>query len=132
MKLIRLIYASTPFGFDAGHLDDILTTSRTNNARDEVTGALVCRADLYLQWLEGPEAFVEALFARITADDRHQDIKLFAREAATDRLFPKWAMRDDPAKSWMWSFADVAGGAVERANASDITDIFTRIATEAA
>jgi Sensors of blue-light using FAD len=131
MKLIRLVYASTPFGFDAGHLDDILTISRTNNARYDVTGSLVCRADLYLQWLEGSEACVEAVFARITADDRHQDIKLFSNEPIAQRLFPAWAMRDDPAKSWMWSQADVAGGAVNRASADDVIAVFTRIAAEA-
>ena len=130
MNLIRMIYASTPFGFDAGQLDDILTISRTNNAREGITGALVCRADLYLQWLEGPRVAVETLLARINADDRHQDVKLFVNEATQHRLFPAWAMRDDPAKSWRWSQAEVASGAIERAVAKDVIAVFERIARE--
>ena len=61
--MIQLIYASQPFGFDAAMLNGILSDARRCNVRDEVTGALICRADVYLQLLEGPEPAVDAAFA---------------------------------------------------------------------
>ena len=44
-------------------LAGILSSARRNNPRDGITGALICRDDLFLQLLEGPEAAVEALIA---------------------------------------------------------------------
>jgi Sensors of blue-light using FAD len=131
MQLIRIIYASIPFGFDEARLDDILTASRRNNARDDITGALICRADLYLQWLEGPADAVDALFATISGDDRHQDVHVLVRGPITHRMFPAWAMRDDPAQSWMWSQCDVASGAVESATPHEVIAIFERLAEHA-
>ena len=60
--LIQLIYSSKPFGFDEATLSEILLTARRNNERDGITGALICRRDLYLQLLEGPQAAVEARY----------------------------------------------------------------------
>lgn len=130
MGLIQLIYASRPFGFDDAMLNGILSDARRCNVRDDITGALVCRADIYLQLLEGPEAAVEAAFARIAIDDRHVEIeRLFCAPVAT-RLFPAWAMRDDPARSWMWTREEVADGAIRRAGKADILGVFARLAAE--
>ena len=52
MPMIQLIYASRPFDFDEGTLAAILTVARGCNERDGITGALICRSDLYLQLLE--------------------------------------------------------------------------------
>jgi Sensors of blue-light using FAD len=112
MNLIRLIYCSRPFGFDEAMLNGILSDSRRCNERDAITGALICRADVYLQLLEGPEAAVDATFARIVKDNRHLEVNLLSRVPVTDRLFPAWAMRDDPARSWMWTQKEVAAGAI--------------------
>ncbi|MES2845221.1 MAG: BLUF domain-containing protein [Pseudomonadota bacterium] len=130
MTLIRLTYASRPFGFDAAALAGILMDARRCNARDGITGALICRDDLYLQWLEGPEALVEATYARIRKDDRHLEVRQLSRStiAPEDRLFGAWAMRDDPVQSWMWSREDVANGAPDRSTEAEITAIFTRLA----
>ena len=130
MTIYQLIYMSEPFGFDDGMLNGILSISRRNNARDGLTGALVCRRDIYLQLLEGPEAKVEATFARISGDDRHLAVKRLASEPAKTRLFPDWAMLDDPARSWLWNEADVAAGAVSRAATSEVRAVFERIAHE--
>ena len=54
----QLIYRSEPFGFDRATLAGILMTARRNNRRDDITGALLCRSDLYLQLIEGPEAAI--------------------------------------------------------------------------
>jgi hypothetical protein len=129
MRLMQLIYASQPFGFDDATLNGILDTARRVNPQRGITGALVCRADLYLQCLEGPRDAVTRLFSGIARDDRHLDIMLISATDIDSRLFGRWAMRDDPATSWMWSQAEVADGAVERASADDVRAIFARLAT---
>ncbi len=130
--LTQLIYASKPFGFESGVLDDILTVSRFNNARDGITGALICRADLYMQLIEGPEAAIAATYKRIAADaDRHVEVQPLVSRAIEERMFPKWAMRDDPARSWMWTQAEVLAGAVKAASPQQVLAVFERVATEA-
>jgi Sensors of blue-light using FAD len=130
MSLMQLIYASTPFGFGNPVLNNILSAARRNNERDGITGALICRADLYLQMLEGPRSAVTATFRRIMGDDRHLDVVLIWSGDAEARLFPKWSMRDDPARTWMWSQAQVAQGAVDSASAEDVRSVFARLASE--
>jgi hypothetical protein len=71
MDVYRAIYTSRPFGFHKGILNSILAEARRANERDGITGALICRADIYLQWLEGPEEQVRKAIERIKRDDRH-------------------------------------------------------------
>ena len=130
MSLMQLIYASTPFGFDNPMLNGILSASRRNNQRDQITGALICRADLYLQLLEGPRSAVTSTFHRILADDRHLDVMLISCADIQTRMFPQWHMRDDPARSWMWTQAEVAKGALDAASADDVRAIFERLIRE--
>lgn len=128
--LMQLIYASRPFGFTGDMLDDILMAARRNNRRDGLTGALICRADLFLQMLEGPRDKVTATFGRILRDDRHLEVSLVWSGDAPARLFGEWDMLDDPARSWMWSREDVRGGAVMRASAAEARAVFDRVAGE--
>ncbi len=128
--LIQLIYSSSPFGFDDAALNGILIISRMNNPREAITGALICRHDLYLQLLEGPQAAVEARYSRIVRDDRHLEVVKRVSRPVSERLFPNWAMRDDPARSWMWSAAEIKHGALDRAAPAEFSAIFNRLATE--
>lgn len=128
--LVRLIYSSRPFGFDQAVLNGVLMSARRNNSRDQITGALVCRGDLYLQWLEGPAAAVSAAFDRIAGDDRHLEVRRRLAAPASERLFAAWAMRDDPPRSWMWSAEAVAAGALEHATESDFLNVFSRLSDE--
>lgn len=130
MTLHQLIYMSEPFGFDDGMLNGILSISRRNNVRDGLTGALVCRRDIYLQLLEGPEAAVEATYMRIKRDDRHLAITRLASGPVEARLFPDWAMLDDPARSWLCSEAEIGVGALKTATPADVRGVFERVARE--
>jgi hypothetical protein len=127
MSLFRAIYTSRPFGFDAGILSGVLIDARRANLRDGITGALICRADIYLQWLEGPEEQVRNALERIRRDDRHLEVTLHVGEPVPERMFAEWAMLHDPAASWIWSQDEIAGGAVERATPEEITDFFMRL-----
>ena len=130
MSLMQLIYASTPFGFDNPTLNKILSVARRNNAQDGITGALICRADLYLQMLEGPRRAVTTRFHKILADDRHLDVVLLSCRDIETRSFPEWHMRDDPARSWMWTQDQIADGAIDRASEEDVRGVFMRLVQE--
>ncbi len=132
MPLMQLIYASRPFGFEAQTLDDILLSARRHNRENCITGALICRADLFLQLLEGPRAAVTRTFGRILQDDRHLDVALIHVDDIETRLFAEWDMRDDPPHSWMWSQAEVRAGALRGATAASVQAIFARLAQEPA
>lgn len=130
MSLIQLVYASKPFGFDSPTLNGILSDARRLNPENDVTGALICRADLYLQLLEGPKEAVEATYERITQDDRHVEVQRLVSKPIDQRLFANWAMRDDPARSWMWTQQEVDDGAIGRAKEDEIVAVFQRLARE--
>ncbi len=125
----QLIYCSNPFGFDSAMLAGILVGARRNNARDDVTGALICRHDLYLQLIEGAAPAIDALYARIMRDNRHSDVRLLLSDTIETRMFPEWSMLDDEMPSMAWSPAEVEAGAVEAAPASTLREIFERVAT---
>lgn len=108
-------------------LAGILSAARRNNPREGITGALICRHDVYLQLIEGPEAAIDALYARILADDRHTNIALLLTETLGERLFPAWAMLDDEAPSLFWSARDVEDGALEAASADELRAPFVRL-----
>ncbi len=129
MGLAQLIYTSQPFGFDDAILNGILSDARRCNRRDDITGALVCRADVYLQLLEGPEAAVEAAFGRIEKDDRHQQVVRLHQREIEARLFPQWSMLHDPLHSWLWTRAEVAAGALTGATPFELLSVFERVAT---
>jgi hypothetical protein len=127
MSIFRAIYSSRPFGFDAGVLHGILEQARRLNQRDGITGALICRDDIYLQWLEGPEDKVRSAIDRISRDDRHLEVTLHVTEPAEERLFADWAMLHDPAASWIWSRAELADNAIDRATPEEVTGFFLRL-----
>ena len=54
VNIKHLIYFSKPTIFDETHTNEILQKSRENNQKHGITGSLVCRSDLYFQFLEGP------------------------------------------------------------------------------
>lgn len=130
MDLLRLIYSSRPFGFDQGILNGILVQARQRNTAEDITGALICRADLYLQLLEGPPEAVGACYRRIVKDDRHVEVTLRHRDKAEERMFADWAMRDDPVQSWMWDQAAVASGVLETESPEAFVSVFTRLKRE--
>jgi len=131
MSITQLIYMSQPFGFDDAMLSGILSASRRNNPARAITGCLVVRHDLYLQLIEGPEAAVEGLFTTIARDDRHLAVERLCVSEVHTRIFPDWAMRDDPARSWMWSAEEIEAGVPQAASQRELRAMFERIASEA-
>jgi hypothetical protein len=120
-SLYTLLYRSRAVrALDAHDLLRLLMVALRHNARDGITGVLLygpleplpdAKTDLmmlssvipfdgpgaFVQWLEGPEADVRALyFDRISQDTRHTDLELLETGTSTHRLFPHWAMALEP------------------------------------
>jgi len=91
--LVRLIYASRaaePLGHDA--LTALMKTSRDHNSTAGITGVLVHSDGIFLQLLEGGRNAVNALYNRITQDERHHDVVLLSYDEVAERRFAGWAM----------------------------------------
>jgi hypothetical protein len=96
--LFRLVYRSRSAltGSDLnveGAADAIVASSERNNARADVTGALVLVGDVFVQVLEGPRAAVEAVFERICRDLRHTEVQVIDFAQTHGRAFEAWAMK---------------------------------------
>ena len=83
----QVIYVSKPVGFDDKILDSILVQSKRNNEKNQISGALICRSDLYLQYLEGPAHKIDFIYSKIKLDNRHTDVKLLEDSRSKRRLF---------------------------------------------
>lgn len=70
----------------------ILEHSRRNNAELGITGVFLYVRGSIIQVLEGEQQVVEALFQRIEADPRHQQVERILTRPITQRLFAKWNM----------------------------------------
>jgi hypothetical protein len=93
--VFRLIYRSesrVPSDQRRVELGDVFTTSRRNNKRLGVTGALMVSDDSFVQTLEGDEPVVRDLYARIAEDARHEQVTLLKEEFVGERTFGRWAM----------------------------------------
>ena len=89
----ELGYVSTAAGaFGREALAEILTTARTLNGKNGVTGLFLYYGGHFLQVLEGTEDAVRETFARIREDARHHDIAVLFEETINASLYPDWSM----------------------------------------
>ena len=91
----------------------ILKTSRENNSKNSLTGMLISKDKYFLQYIEGPEAQVVALFDKIKSDERHQAIKVVNQGTISDRVFFNWDMgfADEKTKQplhWKWQLDQIS------------------------
>ena len=129
-KTFRLIYKSIPFGYDQNILNGILSDAINYNKKNNITGALVCRDDIYLQLLEGPKYEVNLTFEKISNDDRHLEIELLLKEYCNKRIFPGWNMKDDPARTWFWNKEEINSGIFNKIPKVKIIEVFEKIANQ--
>jgi hypothetical protein len=75
-----------------GHeIQQVLASSRRNNAADGITGALMFNPGCFAQVLDGPRMVVERTFERIQRDPRHEEV-LLQFERIQKRGFQDWSM----------------------------------------
>ena len=126
----NLIYVSNPVGFNEKNIKNILETSDINNKKNKVTGCLIYRQDLYLQYLEGPQEELEFTYNKILSDKRHTDIHKLSENSTKRRLFTNWAMRGDPLMTSMWTHKDIKDGKVKKLNSNESLKLFKKFSRE--
>ena len=91
--LSRMLYISTAVGpITTAVTGTILRSAQLHNPANGITGVLCQGQGVYLQVLEGERSRVDALYARILQDKRHQNIVLRQQEDINRRRYGKWAM----------------------------------------
>jgi Sensors of blue-light using FAD len=93
-RLLRIMYSSVcPQPMEQTSLQELLAQCVRNNQRNGITGALMVDGRLIVQYIEGPEAEIRALWKRIEDDPRHyMVVQLYEEEGLVPRLFGQWSM----------------------------------------
>ncbi|MCT8126256.1 BLUF domain-containing protein [Alishewanella sp. BS5-314] len=91
--LLQLTYISdiAP-GLSREQIAAIHQQAERNNQQFQITGVLLVTSRHFLQLLEGPAKQVQARFAVIAADPRHQSVRLVSERLVQQRQFPRWQM----------------------------------------
>ena len=92
MKLTSVTYTSLARIDGASELEDIETSSREWNARNDVTGFMIFNGTHFLQLIEGAEPVVDDLVARVRRDPRHTGFEIRDRQKVERRSFPGWPL----------------------------------------
>lgn len=88
-----IIYASSATQtFTRPELLALLAKARETNTRLGITGMLLYKDGNFIQVLEGEEAAVRTLYAKITHDRRHSGLITLLQGRETERQFPTWSM----------------------------------------
>jgi hypothetical protein len=75
-------------------VESIVEHARKNNPGRGITGVLMTAGGVFFQVLEGPAEEVDALYAKIRKDPRHDDVLLLdSVTGLADRLFPNWSLK---------------------------------------
>lgn len=94
--LIYVSQAVQPFTNDA--LTTLLQYSRTRNKAEGITGLLLYRyvnepgRGNFMQLLEGDRGALDAVWLRISEDERHHSIIVLEEGTSDARMFKKWTM----------------------------------------
>ena len=90
---MHCIYASAATRhFETAELKALLQAARQHNDAAGLTGMLLYTEGSFFQVLEGVPDAVEALYARIELDKRHENVTKIVSEAIPDRSFASWTM----------------------------------------
>ncbi|TVT39606.1 BLUF domain-containing protein [Hymenobacter setariae] len=88
-------------------LANLLRQAREANARQDITGALVYGDGQFMQIIEGDEATLAMLYAKLLQDGRHGQVFKFADKPIAQRSFADWSMAFRPVSTEQ--FAQLAG-----------------------
>ncbi len=96
-QLYRLVYCSRnllqgSLAEITKELEQILVSSRVNNQKAGITGALLYNDGMFAQALEGPLPELANVFEIIQRDPRHREIVVVQSGPSEKRDFPAWAM----------------------------------------
>ena len=88
-----LVYVSRKTdGLSIDMVSDIISKAVINNAKNDITGILLVKNKYFYQFIEGTEQAVDALYAKLQHDRRHQDVHILMTGYENKRVFPIWDM----------------------------------------
>ena len=91
--LIHCVYASSAKRhFETAELTALLQAARRHNDVAGLTGMLLYTEGSFFQVLEGVPDAVEAVYAKIELDKRHDQVTKIVAEAIPNRTFANWTM----------------------------------------
>lgn len=77
----------------SGELSKLVDSACANNQKMGITGLLLYSGGHFIQILEGDGLAISSLFAKISRDPRHKEVKRLFHKVANQRLFPDWGMQ---------------------------------------
>jgi len=94
MQNIRqVIYISTAVNdLTRGEVSRLADESASNNALNEITGALLCIDNCFIQVIEGNKRSISELLIKLSRDWRHSDIRIISDHLQDSRHFNNWSM----------------------------------------
>ncbi len=94
IQMVYLSFATRRFKMDVDNsIEAILQEARSHNEKNGITGQLIYRAGIFVQFLEGSRDKIEPLLGRILLDQsRHENLKVLFKQELSERLFPDWSM----------------------------------------
>ena len=93
MELKILTYTSwARAGLRPDEVAAILSAAKINNPLDGITGLLIFNGTAFMQVLEGSEAAIDGLTARLVGDPRHSNMSIRDSRLIEARSFPNWSM----------------------------------------
>ena len=93
MQLSQLFYVSrATAAYDSEMVKAILSISRRNNHRDDITGCLLFSGKCFGQVLEGRPEVILSKLKKITSDNRHLGVRLLFERPITIRDYQDWSM----------------------------------------
>ena len=109
-ELRQVIYVSERTDLSDDSLTNIFDTSHKNNPKKSITGCLLIGSNSYLQFLEGSNLAVEALYSKIKLDSRHKNVKKLHDQIVEEKLFSSWSMKFAPFNNLEWSNQEFNSG----------------------
>jgi hypothetical protein len=91
--LIHIVYVSfANEQLSEKALEDLLTSIRKKNEKQDVTGLLLYNDGSFIQVIEGADETIRNLFDVIKQDRRHSNVVKLLEEPIEKRAFPDWSM----------------------------------------
>lgn len=95
--MLSVVYVSVADpALSTADIEALVGQAQANNARDELTGALIYNGQNFMQLLEGASDKVEARLGAIRADPRHHGMIEIRRRTVDAREFAGWSMLYSP------------------------------------
>lgn len=85
-----LFHSRASFRMKEEEVFKILSKSKVNNKKAGLTGILLYVNGHFMEFLEGEERVVKAMFKKINQDPRHDDSKIVLQGVSPNRLFDGW------------------------------------------